>query len=199
METRRSFIKKGLFGGALLTLGSGTALLLRRGAAVAPPAEGLKVLGLREYAVLDAVARRVIVPMPGFPTVDDVRVAFKCDRILALTDETSQVELRQLLELFDNALAGFLLGGRLTPFTKLEAAEQDEVLREWMNSRLEIRRTGYMALRTLVSSAYFINPLAWPAVGYGGPPKAFHDSNAPVWKGGGEPRPAGNGVWVEPT
>jgi len=199
METRRTFIKRGLFGTALLTLGGGAGLLLRRGAAVTLPAEGLKVLGAREYAVLDAITRRIIVPLKGWPSVDEVRVAFNCDRILALTDETSQVEVRQLLELFDNALAGFLLGLRVTPFTKLDAAAQDDVLKEWMTSRLELRRTGYTALRTLVTSAYFQSPLVWPAVGYGGPPRAFHDPNAPVWKGGGEPRPPGPGVWVEPT
>jgi len=26
----------------------------------------------------------------------------------------------------------------------------------------------------------------------------IHDPNAPVWKGGGEPRPFGNGTWIEP-
>jgi len=46
-------------------------------------------------------------------------------------------------------------------------------------------------------AAYYGNPITWPAVGYPGPPKAFHDPNAPLWKGDG-PRPPGNGVWVEP-
>jgi hypothetical protein len=199
MQTRRSFIKRGFFGGAVLALGGVGGLALRRGADVALPAEGLRVLGKREYAVLEAIARRVVTPQPGFPTPDEVRVAFTCDRVLALADETSQVEVRQLLELFDNALAGFLLGGRITPFTKLSSEAQDEVLREWMTSRLELRRTGYMALRTLVTSAYYGNPATWAAVGYPGPPKAFHDPTAPVWKGGSEPRPPSPGIWVEPT
>lgn len=200
MQTRRSLIKRGIFGGALLALGGGTAgLLFRRGAEATAPAEGLLVLGRREYAVLEAVARRVITPQPGWPSPDELRVAFTCDRVLALADETSQVEVRQLLELFDNALAGFLLGRRVTPFTRLPPEEQDAVLAEWRTSRLELRRTGYVALRALVTSAYYGNPQSWAAVGYNGPPKAFHDPNAPVWKGGGEPRPPGNGVWVEPT
>lgn len=199
MHTRRTLIKRGLFGGALLAVGGGTGLLLRRGALVDLPAGGLKVLGRREYAVLDAIARRIIVPQPGFPTVDEVKVAAVCDDVLARGDETLQVELRQLLELFDNALAGFLLGARITPFTRLEPSEQDVVLREWMNSRLAIRRTGFLAIRILVTAVYYGSALTWAAVGYGGPPKAFHDPNAPVWKGGGAPRPPGPGVWVEPT
>jgi hypothetical protein len=37
----------------------------------------------------------------------------------------------------------------------------------------------------------------WPVVGYPGPPVAFHDAAAPVWKGGGQPRPDGPGVFRE--
>ena len=199
MQTRRSFIKRGFFGGAVLALGGAGGLVLRRGADVAIPAGGLLVLGKREYAVLEALARRIVTPQPGFPSPDEVQVALTCDRVLAMADETTQVEVRQLLELFDNALAGFILGGRITPFTRLPPDEQDRVLHEWLTSRLSIRRTGYVALRTLVTSAYYGNPKTWSAVGYNGPPRAFHDPNAPVWKGGSEPRPPGPGVWVEPT
>ncbi len=199
MITRRSLIKRGIFGGALLALGGAGGLALRRGASVTLPQGGLKVLGAREYAVLEAIARRLVTPAPGAPTPDELEVAAGCDRVLDRTDETSQVEVRQLLELFDNALAGFLLSGRVTPFTKLEPAEQDQVLNEWATSRLALRRTGFLALRALVTAVYYGDPKTWASVGYPGPPKAFHDPNAPVWRGGGEPRPAGNGVWVEPT
>jgi hypothetical protein len=199
METRRAFIKRGVFGTALLTVGGASGLAFRRSALVDLPPEGLLVLGRRELSVLDAVARRLIVPAPGAPSLDEARVAFRCDRILALADETSQVEARQLLQLFESALAGFLFGARVTPFTRLGPDAQDEVLREWMTSRLEVRRTGYSALRSLVTAAYYGNPITWATAGYPGPPKAFHDPNAPVWKGGGAPRPPGPGVWVEPT
>lgn len=199
MLTRRSIIKRGIFGGALLALAGAGGLALRRGAGVALPAGGLKVLGAREYAVLSAVARRLVVPKPGAPTPDALGVAAECDRVLERADETTQVELRQLLVLFENALAGFLLSGRITPFTRLEPEAQDAVLHEWMTSRLVLRRTGYQALRALVTAVYYGDPKTWPSVGYGGPPKGFHDPSAPVWKGGGEPRPPGPGVWVEPT
>ncbi|MBL8950832.1 MAG: gluconate 2-dehydrogenase subunit 3 family protein [Myxococcaceae bacterium] len=199
MITRRSLIKRGIFGGALLTFGGGAlGLALRRSEPVTLPAGGLKVLGAREYAALVAIARRIVTPKPGAPTADALDVAAGCDRVLAQADETSQVEVRQLLELFENALAGVLLGGRITPFSKLAPEEQDLVLHEWATSRFVLRRTGYLALRSLVTAVYWGNPKTWASVGYSGPPKAFHDPNAPVWKGGGEPRPPGPGVWVEP-
>lgn len=198
METRRTLLKRGLLGTALLALGSGVTLAFRHSKLVDLPPEGLLVLGKKEYAVVDAIARRVLSPASGAPTVDDLRIAFTCDRILALTDETSQVEMRQLLELFENALTGFLFGGRVTPFTRLDPERQDAVLDEWRRSNVELRRTGYLAVRSLVVSAYYGDPRTWPSVGYPGPPAAFVDPNAPVWKGGGEPRPPGPGVWVEP-
>ena len=70
------------------------------------------------------------------------------------------------------------------------------MLAEWRDSRIAVRRTGYAALRTLVIAAYYQSPSIWPAVGYGGPPGIFADGpSLPEWRGGGEPRPDGNGVW----
>ncbi len=77
--------------------------------------------------------------------------------------------MRHLLMLFENALPNFLLGGRVVPFTQLAADDQDQVLREWAESRLAIKRTGYVALKTLVSAAYFGQPSVWAAMGYSRP------------------------------
>jgi hypothetical protein len=125
-----------------------------------------------------------------------VGVARAADRIADRTEASAQKELRQLLGLFENGLAGFLFGGRTRPFTRLDGAEQDRVLEEWRDSGIALRRTGYAALRTLLMAAYYQSPLVWPAVGYGGPPGIFKDGpTLPKWFGGGEPRPDGNGVW----
>jgi hypothetical protein len=44
-------------------------------------------------------------------------------------------------------------------------------------------------------AAYFGNEKTWAAMNYPGPPSDVYDPAAPVWKGGGVPRPAGNGVF----
>ncbi len=191
-------MKKGLFGGALLALGGG-GLALRGSALVAAPKEPLTVLTLREYSILQALAKRLIPPLDGFPSVEAVDVAGNADRIIAKLDEGARAELRQLIGLFENALPALLFGGRLSPFTQLSGDEQDAVLREWRDSRLTLRRTGYNALRVLLLSAFYGSPLSWPGMGYAGPPPGFHQPDAPVWKGGGVPRPDGNGVFVEPV
>lgn len=197
-QARRGFLKKGLVGGALLALGGGTALFLRGSKDYPLPAEPLKALSPREYAVVMAVAGRML-PIAGeFPGFDKISVGLNADRILTKVEDSALNEMKQLLNLFENALPNFLFGMRVTPFTQMAGGEQDAVLHEWAHSGITLRRTGFHAVRGLVLAAYFVRPETWPAVGYPGPPKGFNDPNAPVWKGNGEPRPPSAGIWVEP-
>ncbi|MCA2977829.1 MAG: gluconate 2-dehydrogenase subunit 3 family protein [Myxococcaceae bacterium] len=195
--SRRGVLKKGLIGGALLALGSGAYLFTRKSVEVDPPSDGLLVLSLREFAVVTALAWRLLPRREGFPSVDSLQVARGCDRILTMVDATAVDETKQLLLLLENALPNFLFGGRASTFTKLSTDAQDAVLREWQTSRVTLRRTGYTALRGLVMASYFASEKTWPAVGYPGPLPGIHDPNAPVWKGGGVERPLGNGTFRE--
>src|SRR5262249_4155317 len=97
--------------------------------------------------------------------------------------------------LFENALAGFIFGGRVCPFTGLSNSEQGEVLREGESSRLQIPRKGFQGLRDFGIPGSFSSPLSWAAAHYPGPPPGFHQADAPLWRGGGEKRPEGNGVF----
>src|SRR5262249_59096322 len=103
----------------------------RSGARVALPADGLQAFTPAQFAVLDAVARRMVRPRAGWPTVDQVGVARAADRIAAQVEPSAQKELQQLLGLFENGLAGFLFGGRTRPFTRLDGPDPDAVLAEW--------------------------------------------------------------------
>jgi hypothetical protein len=198
MQTRRSLLKKGLFGGAVLAVGGAGFLASRGTRRIALPPEGLLALSEDEYAVVHAIAGRMIPPRENFPSIDEVRVAFNADRVLTHADDGAVKELRQLLRLFENGLTNLLFGGRARTFTNLGPDEQDAVLLEWQDSGLTIRRTGFQAMRAIVLAAYYGSPMSWKAVGYDGPPQGFNDPAAPVWKGGGAPRPDGNGVWKEP-
>ncbi|QSQ24200.1 hypothetical protein JY651_04305 [Pyxidicoccus parkwayensis] len=185
--TRRRLLKRGLFGGALLALG-GSAVLASRDGLSLPVPEGLQVLGPREYATLQALARRAFPARAGWPDADTARVAVVADGLLARGDPSVAKEVKDLLGLFDNALAGFLFSGRVTPFSRLSPEEQDAAFEDWRTSRLVLRRSAHHALRTLVHSAYYMHPAVSAAAGYV-PPEGFHDANAVVWKGEG-PRPA---------
>ncbi|HMK72724.1 MAG TPA: gluconate 2-dehydrogenase subunit 3 family protein [Myxococcaceae bacterium] len=192
---RRSLLKRGLLGGALLAAGGAGFLALRPGRRLAPPPGGMLVFSEHEAAVLDALARRIVGDVPGWPTVAEVGVVQAVDRIAARAEPSVQAELKQLLGLFDNALAGFLFGGWLRPFTALDPADQDRVLEDWRDSRIALRRTGYNALRTLVLAGYTQSPQTWRPIGYPGPPEDYLQPDAEVWRGGASPRPEGNGVF----
>lgn len=193
--TRRGVLRKGLLGGALLALGGGAFLFTRKSVEVDLPADGLLVLTPREYAIVSALAWRLVPRREGFPSVETVQVARACDRILSLVDATALEETKQLLMLLENALPNFLLGRRLSTFTTMSTDAQDAVLTEWQTSRITLRRTGYTALRGLVMAGYFSSQATWAAIGYPGPLAGIHDPEAPVWRGGGAERPIGNGTF----
>ena len=189
--SRRTVLKTGLLGGAVLALGGGTFLELRSTRRVSPPPEGLRVFDEIEYSILDAVSRRIVDPLPGAPTADDVRVAFNADRVMAMADAGARRDMKRLLRLFENALAGFVFSGRTRPFTRLSPEQQDAVLRSWRDSSLVLRRSGFQALRSLSIAGYFGSPRSWPAASYPGPPKDAYDPDAPVWTGGAEEEGSG--------
>lgn len=190
--SRRGLLKRGLFGGALLALGGGGFLWMREGLSLPLPPEGLKVLGAREYATLQAMARRAFQPRDGWPDADTVRVAFLVDGLLAGLDPAVANEVKAVVGLFDNALAGLLFTGRLTPFSRLAPEAQDAVLESWRTSRLVFRRGGYHALRGLLYAAYYSHPAAMAATGYAAP-EGFHVADAPVWRGPEDGPFAGSG------
>lgn len=185
-SSRRVVLKRGLLGGLLLALGGGGWLFTRKSAVTRVP-PGLKVLSEREYAVVAALVLRFVPRRGGFPRADELDTAGAVDTILSMEDDTARVEAKRLLLLFENALPNFLFGGRSRPFTQLSVEEQERVLMEWRDSRIMLRRTGYLALRTLVNAAYYGNPLVWPALKYPGPPAGVYEPTAPVWKGAGVP------------
>ena len=177
---RRTFLKRGLAGGAVLLLGGGTLALLptkEQGA----PTHALAVLEPRSFQVLVAIAKRVA---PG--TADPVSVAEGVDALLRRAPVEVQRDFNKLLGLFENALPGLLFDGRVLPFTRLSPESQDAVLRHWRDSRLALRRTGYHALRRICLAVAYADEKQWPAVGYAPPapgtftPMAYDDSKAGV-------------------
>lgn len=194
-ESRRSVLKKGLLGGALLALGGLGTLALRKSKTVSLPPEGLLFLSPSEYAVMSALAVQMIPGVSGAPSVVEARVAFHADRTLSRAKVDAQKDFKRLLGLFENGVSQFLFEFKTQPFTQLSLEEQRHVLASWQHSRLALRRTGFNALRTLVMACYYGNPATWAFVGYPGPPGGIFDVNAPVWKGVG-PRPASHGVVV---
>lgn len=150
---------------------------------LASPRQPLRVLDDRGFQVIVAVAARVITALDADPAV----LAERIDESLSSVSPEAQADLTSLLGLFENALPGLLLDGRVTPFTRLDGPEQDCALASWRDSRLVVRRSGYHALRRLCFVAYYGDERAWPGIHYKGPPDvqgfSHDDSKAgtPEW------------------
>lgn len=162
---RRTFLKRGLLGGAVLLLG-GVGLAAFPSGALDAPKEPLLTLTPATFGVLVAIARRVVTSEGA----DPVAIAHRADRALARAAPETRDDLRKLLGLFENALAGLLFDGRFLPFTRLSPKGQDAVLDAWRRSALEVRRSGYSALRKLVTAAHYVDPATWDELFYPPPP-----------------------------
>ncbi len=179
-EERRSFLKRGLVGAALLAAGAGGWLGTRRTRPLAAAGGTLQVFTPEEAAVLLAVADRLVPVRAGVPRPAEVGLVRKMDGVAAMADPATQRDLRRLVGLFESALAGLVLDGQPRLFTGAPPELQDRRLRAWARSRLAVRRTGYRALKRLVYATYYASPETWPAIGYPGPPPRPAPAAAPT-------------------
>lgn len=162
-------MRTGLFGLAVVVVGGG-ALASRKTKLRREPPSGLSVLTLAEYSILAAIADRVCPePRPGVPGASALDVAALADRLFVRAGDDAKKGVKTALAVFENGLTGAIFFERVTPFTQLSAAEQDEVLVAFRESKVGIRRTIYRALTSLAASLYYGHPDVWPSIGYPGP------------------------------
>ncbi len=166
--SRRTVLRYGL-GGALVLAAAGTGIALQ-GTRLRKPTGPLQVLDVRTYSILAAVADRIVPARDGFPAATELRVPEKIDALLAQSDPALGHEVRQVLLLVENALAGLVFDARPRPFTRLPPEAQDDVLQAWRTSAVKLRRTAYVALQGLCAASYYADPAIYARVGYPGPP-----------------------------
>ena len=163
--SRRGFLARSAALSALLALGACAPQRdevydeLLRG--IPPPS----ALPEREYAILRAVARRLVPDGPEAPGADALGAAVRVDRELAFRPPRLRNDLRDALRLTE----WWPLSTRLTRFTRLEPAEQDAELTAMATSRLAVRRSAFQGLKLLVVFFTYTQPETWPHIGYQGP------------------------------
>ena len=162
---RRSFLKRGIFGGVLLVVGGGALVAVIPGDTSVKPSGMLYSISERAFPVLAAVAARVLAGTTAKP----VDIAMSVDTALRWASPEARKDLTSALLLLENALGGLLLRGKATPFTELDEAAQDAALYAWRDSKLVLLRGAYHALRKLCLAAHYATPAGWPDTGYGGP------------------------------
>jgi len=169
MSTRRTFLQVTALGAVALALG-GVGLGLR-GTVYRAPSRPLRALSPRAFSVMAAVADRMLAYAdPTLPDAAALQVAEGVDAHLAGLHPAAAAEVEQALMLLENAAAGLVLEGRITPFTSCDPASQDAILQGWAQARLPLFRTAYRAMHGLCTGVYWSSPQVYGAAGYPGPP-----------------------------
>jgi hypothetical protein len=162
--SRRSFLRQGIGGTALLAAGA----LLPSGCTRYPkPPPSLSFFTAKEYAVLNLLAARML----GLPELHEgdeeggVDVAANLDRLVAGWDADLKRQLRLALRVVEHGTYLFELQRKR--LTKLSLAEQNAYLAGWAASTLGARRVAYLGFKALVSLGYY--GTTWSGMGYPGP------------------------------
>lgn len=119
----------------------------------------------REYAVLRAVARRMVPEVPGAPGADALGAAVRVDRELAFHSSRLQDDVRDALRLTE----WWPLATRFARFTRLDPAAQDAELAAMATSRLAVRRSAFQGIKMLLVFFTYTRPETWSRIGYQGP------------------------------
>ncbi len=167
MPDRRTILKAGLLGSAVLAVG-GVGLSLRPGIPRVPAAT-LRCLDERGFSTLAAAAEVLVPGGDGLPAPDALQVAEKIDAVLAILHPGVQQEMQQLLALLENAFAGLLLDGRTQCFSACDRATRERVLASWQTARNPLLRTAFRALHGFCSGTYWAATEVHASIGYPGP------------------------------
>ncbi len=93
----------------------------------------------------------------------------------SLPNLDDRMRLKQLLGALGSPFVNLALARRFARFDRLDLDGRVAVLRGWGDSRIQLRRAGFQALKRLVNVAYYSWPMAdgshpaWRAAGYPGP------------------------------
>jgi hypothetical protein len=160
---RRGFLKGSAGGAVVIALGS----LVSAGCArTYPQADSdnadLKALSPKEYAVARAAAEALLVGVP----VSATTVAKRMDQELAWVGEPIRTDMKTVLSLTEHFT---LLGGRRRRFSELPPEQRLAYMYTWRDSRLQLRRAAYQALKGFVYYFAYIDDATRPLTRFGGP------------------------------
>ena len=162
MDTRRTVLKAGIGGTALLALGATVSLLVGRD----PVRDREQVLRAVIPAILDG----------ALPTDEAQRsaaisatLADTLTALAGLAPET-QRELTQLFALLAIAPLRRVLAGVPVDWSSASVAEVSDFLRSWRTHRLGLLQGAYHGLHELVTGPWYAQPGHWQAIDYPGPP-----------------------------
>jgi hypothetical protein len=116
----------------------------------------------KEYAVARAAAEALLAGVP----VSATTVAKRMDQELAWVGEPIRTDMKTVLNLTEHLT---LLGGRTRRFTALQPAQRLAYMRTWRDSRFQLRRAAYQALKGFVYYFAYIDDATRPLTRFNGP------------------------------
>jgi hypothetical protein len=163
MTNRRTFLKAGLLGGALLVAGGLAATLAGRD----PVADRRRVLG----GVIPAVLAGALPEAPEAREAAVARCLKGVETAIAGLSPAAQQEAAQLFALLAIPPTRVLLAGVHAGWDEAGPDEVAAFLERWRGHASSLMRSGYHALHDLVLGAWYADESTWEAVGYPGPLK----------------------------
>ncbi len=128
-------------------------------------------LSAGERRTLEALAETLVDPgeksVTKLPSVEEAGVVDFLDRLLPELPLEVQKKFPLLLWGLEHGARVLSYTGR--PFTALDPAARAAFLAGFAESRFEIRRLAFRAIKNLVMLAYYQADAAWPGIGYDGP------------------------------
>lgn len=161
MTDRRTFLKAGLAGSALLAAGGFAAWLAGRDAS----RDRAEVLA----AVIPALLEGALPGQSGARAQALARCAEAVAEAIAGLSPAAQKEAAQLFALLAIAPSRALLTGIAGGWESASPGEVHEFLQRWRLHDWALLRSGYHALHDLVLGAWYADEANWQAIGYGGP------------------------------
>lgn len=172
MLTRRTFLKTGIVGGALLTV---VAILQkpldRMGKRALVNAYPMNNSQGRVIAAIAPVMLGSALPTEAVAREQAIKRAVEAVAVaVGSLSASTQTEVAELFALLVFPPARIALAGVNVPWDQATETDVAAFLTKWRNSPLDLLKSGYMALHDLVLGSWYADSAAWPDIGYPGPP-----------------------------
>ena len=169
LDRRRFLTLAGLSGAAVALRGlASLPAAAAGGRAPAGDGPGTPFFSADEREILTQVVERLVYSgEPEAPAVRSTSAIDVIDGLCSRLDPALTGPLPYLLRAVEWGPWIFEL--RFSRFSGLDTAGRDDSLRDWMESRLGLRRLGFAALRNLAFLGYYSQEETWPLIGYRGP------------------------------
>jgi hypothetical protein len=164
--SRRSFLRYTAISAGLLAV----SRLRPAPALAAEPAvaAGLHVLTPAQAEVMTAIVERMVFSgADGMPAVRDTHAIETIEQALLQLDPAVRSQVGWVLLLFQWGPPVFQL--KLSRYTGLSADDRDAYLQNWADSRSEMRRLAFRALKNLSMLGYYAQDATWKGIHYDGP------------------------------